>query len=101
MGLEESEHIGSIVVDPRDSNVVYVAAQGPLWSPGGDRGLYKTTDGGASWENVLGGGEYTGVNEVPKAEVLAGWRSKLISSRRIRSTDGLDLGASTSFYYRG
>ena len=46
MGLKSSEHIARILVDPRDSRVVYVAAQGPLWSPGGDRGLYKTTDGG-------------------------------------------------------
>ena len=64
MGLEDSEHIGNIIVDPNDGNVVYVAAQGPLWSAGGDRGLYKTTDGGANWEKILGGGEYTGVNEV-------------------------------------
>jgi photosystem II stability/assembly factor-like uncharacterized protein len=64
MGLENSEHIGMIAIDPRDSNVVYVAAQGPLWSEGGDRGLYKTTDGGNNWKRVLGGGPYTGVNEV-------------------------------------
>ncbi len=64
LGLGKSEHIGSIVVDPRDSNVVYVAAQGPLWSAGGDRGLYKTTDGGKTWNKILGGGPYTGVNEV-------------------------------------
>jgi photosystem II stability/assembly factor-like uncharacterized protein len=64
MGLEESEHIGNIVVHPDDSNVVYVAAQGPLWSAGGERGLYKTTNGGESWELILSGGEYTGVNEV-------------------------------------
>jgi photosystem II stability/assembly factor-like uncharacterized protein len=64
MGLKNSEHIGMIAVDPRDSNVVYVAAQGPLWSAGGDRGLFKTTDGGSNWEAVLAGGEYTGVNEV-------------------------------------
>ncbi|HXV75807.1 MAG TPA: hypothetical protein VD788_05755 [Candidatus Polarisedimenticolaceae bacterium] len=64
MGLERSEHIGRIVVDPRDSNVVWVAAQGPLWAPGGDRGLFKTTDGGESWHNVLSAGEYTGVNDV-------------------------------------
>ncbi len=48
-----SEHIGKILIDPRDSNVVYVAAQGPLWGPGGDRGLYKTTDGGKTWKKVL------------------------------------------------
>ncbi len=53
VGLEKSEHIARIVIDPRDSNVVYVAAQGPLWGPGGDRGLYKTTDGGKTWKNVL------------------------------------------------
>ncbi|MEM9058221.1 MAG: glycosyl hydrolase, partial [Pseudomonadota bacterium] len=64
MGLTESEHIGSIVVDPRDSDVVFVAAQGPLWSPGGERGLFKSTDGGETWNNVLSAGEYTGVNEV-------------------------------------
>ncbi len=64
VGLESSEHIGNIVVDPNDGNVVYVASQGPLWSAGGDRGLFKTTDGGATWEKILGGGEYTGVNEV-------------------------------------
>ncbi|MEJ2400536.1 MAG: hypothetical protein P8Y52_03990 [Xanthomonadales bacterium] len=64
MGLEASEHIGMIRVDPRDSDVVYVAAQGPLWSGGGERGLYKTTDGGESWQRILGGGDYTGVNEV-------------------------------------
>ena len=64
MGLKDSQHIGNIVVDPRDSNVVYVASQGPLWSPGGDRGLFKTNDGGGTWENILSKGEFTGVNEV-------------------------------------
>ncbi len=64
MGLAESEHIGRIVVDPRDSNIVMVAAQGPLWSKGGQRGLFRTIDGGATWDKVLGEGEYTGVNEV-------------------------------------
>lgn len=64
MGLKASEHIGKILVDPRDSGVVYVAAQGPLWAPGGDRGLFKTTDGGATWTCVLKISENTGVNEV-------------------------------------
>jgi len=64
MGLGKSEHIGMIAIDPRDSNVVYVAAQGPLWSAGGDRGLFKTTDGGDNWELILSGGNYTGVNEI-------------------------------------
>jgi len=64
MGLKNSEHIGMIAIDPRDSNVVYVAAQGPLWSAGGDRGLFKSTDGGETWNLILSGGDYTGVNEV-------------------------------------
>jgi len=64
VGLRDSEHIGKILVDPRDSNVVVVASQGPLWSPGGERGLFRTTDAGGHWEKVLGGGEYTGVNDV-------------------------------------
>jgi hypothetical protein len=64
LGLKDSEHIAKIVVDPRDSDTVYVAAQGPLWSTGGERGLYKTTDGGATWELVLSSGAYTGVTDV-------------------------------------
>ncbi len=64
MGLKDSQHVGMIKVDPRDSNVVYVASQGPLWSAGGDRGLYKSTDAGETWELILSGGEYTGVNEI-------------------------------------
>ena len=53
LGLKDSQHIGRIVIDPRDSKVVYVAAYGPLWRAGGDRGLYKTTDGGANWTKIL------------------------------------------------
>jgi photosystem II stability/assembly factor-like uncharacterized protein len=64
VGLEDSEHIGMITIDPRDSDVVYVAAQGPLWQPGGDRGVYKTNDGGETWERVLHVSDDTGVNEV-------------------------------------
>ena len=64
VGLRNSEHIGRIVIDPRDSNVLYVAAYGPLWSAGGDRGLYKTTDGGATWNKILNISEHTGVSDV-------------------------------------
>lgn len=64
LGLEASEHVAKIVVDPRDSDVVWVAAQGPLWSPGGERGLYKTADGGATWTCVLSKGEYTGCTDL-------------------------------------
>jgi len=61
MGLSKSEHIGRILVDPRNSNVVYAAAEGPLWSAGGERGLYKTADGGKTWTLVLSISKDTGV----------------------------------------
>ncbi len=64
VGLESSEHIGRILVDPRDGNVVLVAAEGPLWSAGGDRGVYKTTDGGETWRQVLAIDENTGVTDM-------------------------------------
>ena len=64
VGLKNSEHIGKILIDPKDSKVVYVAAQGPLWAKGGDRGLYKTTDGGATWNRVLTIDDYTGVSDI-------------------------------------
>jgi photosystem II stability/assembly factor-like uncharacterized protein len=64
MGLKNTAHIGRIQIDPRNSDVVYVAAHGPLWGPGGERGLYKTTDGGKTWELILFVGEYTGINDV-------------------------------------
>jgi photosystem II stability/assembly factor-like uncharacterized protein len=64
VGLDKSEHIGRIVIDPRNSNTVYVASPGPLWGPGGDRGLFKTTDGGKTWKNVLSISENTGIGDV-------------------------------------
>ncbi|MFN9980271.1 MAG: WD40/YVTN/BNR-like repeat-containing protein, partial [bacterium] len=64
VGLAKSEHISKIVVDPTNSDTVYVAAQGPLWSAGGERGLFKTTDGGATWNNILSKGPYCGVTDV-------------------------------------
>ena len=64
MGLAASQHIGRILVDPRDGNVVLVAAEGPLWSAGGERGVYRTTDGGATWTPVLQIDENTGVTDL-------------------------------------
>lgn len=64
MGLAASEHIGKILIDPRNSNIVYVAAQGPLWNAGGDRGLFKTTDGGKTWKPSLTISKNTGVSDV-------------------------------------
>ncbi len=64
MGLKNSEHLGMIAVHPNNSNIVWVAAYGPVWSPGGDRGIYKTTDGGQNWRRVLHVSDHTGFNEV-------------------------------------
>ena len=64
VGLKASEHIGMIAVHPKNSNIVWVAAYGPLWSSGGERGIYKTTDGGTTWRRVLNVSEHTGFNEV-------------------------------------
>ena len=80
MGLKQSEHIGRIVIDPRDSKVIFVAAQGPLWAEGGDRGLFKSTDGGETWTKLLSGEKYAGVNDVsldprnPDVMVASTWQ---------------------------
>jgi photosystem II stability/assembly factor-like uncharacterized protein len=80
MGLKESEHIGRIVIDPRNSNVLYVAAQGPVFKSGGDRGLFKTTDGGKTWNKILDGGDWGGVTDVvldprnPDVVIAATWQ---------------------------
>ena len=63
-GLKESRQIGDIIVDPRNSNIVFVAAEGSVWGPGKERGLYKTIDGGKTWKKVLDISENTGVNNV-------------------------------------
>jgi photosystem II stability/assembly factor-like uncharacterized protein len=64
MGLSKSEHIGKILVDPRNSDIVFVAAEGPLWSSGGERGLYKTTDGGNTWQLTLEIDANTGITDI-------------------------------------
>ena len=64
MGLKDTGHISEIIIHPEDSNTLWVAAQGPLWSKGGERGLYKTTDGGKNWEQVLSVDEWTGVTDL-------------------------------------
>ena len=64
MGLPNSQHIGKILVDPRNSDVVLVAAEGPLWSAGGDRGVYRSEDGGKTWTATLVIDENTGVTDL-------------------------------------
>jgi photosystem II stability/assembly factor-like uncharacterized protein len=64
MGLKNSEHIANIVVDPSNPNTVFVAAYGPVWSDGGERGVYKSTDGGETWTCIKSVSAYTGCNNL-------------------------------------
>ncbi|MEM0933960.1 MAG: glycosyl hydrolase, partial [Bacteroidota bacterium] len=64
MGLKESEHLSKIVVHPKNSQIIWVASQGPLWNKGGQRGLYKSVDGGATWKKTLGDSDWTGVTDL-------------------------------------
>ena len=63
-GLKNSEHLSKIIIHPKNSNIIWAASQGPLWSSGGDRGLFKSVDGGNSWKNTLKINEWTGVTDI-------------------------------------
>jgi photosystem II stability/assembly factor-like uncharacterized protein len=63
-GLKKSEHIGRVIVHPTNSQIVFVAAAGPLWGAGGERGLFRTTDGGRVWKNVKNIDTHTGFTDV-------------------------------------
>ena len=104
MGLEKSQHVGRIAIDPRNANVVYIAALGPAWKAGGERGLYKTTDGGTTWKLIKAGANaMTGAVDVaidpsnPDVLYLAMWerfrtpyslKSGGAGSGLFKSTDG-------------
>jgi photosystem II stability/assembly factor-like uncharacterized protein len=97
-GLKNSDHIGMIAIDPTNSNVVFVAAYGSLRVPGGDRGIFKTTDGGETWKNVLHVSEYTGCYEVhmdPRnSDILYA-----VAHQRMRSLyTGVSGGPETAIY---
>lgn len=64
MGLKNSQHISEIVIHLSNKNIIYVGAYGPLWNEGGERGVYKSTDGGATWTNVKSVSQYTGCNDL-------------------------------------
>ncbi len=64
MGLQKSEHIAKVIVHPENSDIIWVAAEGPLWSKGGERGIFKSSDGGKNWEKTLGGNEWTGATSL-------------------------------------
>ena len=99
MGLGSSRHIGRIIVDPIDHDVVYVAALGSLWGPGRERGVFKTTDGGLTWSNVLFVNEDTGATEL----VMDPANNKVLYAatyQRRRATWGFNGGGPGSAIYK-
>jgi photosystem II stability/assembly factor-like uncharacterized protein len=64
MGLKASQHISEIVIHPENSDIIWVAAQGPLWNKGDQRGLYKSNDGGTTWKKTLGDAEWVGATDI-------------------------------------
>jgi len=64
MGLKNSEHLSKIVVHPENSNIIWAVSQGPLWSSGGERGVYKSIDGGNSWIRTLGDDKWVGATDL-------------------------------------
>lgn len=64
MGLKKSEHIAKVIVHPENSDVIWVAAEGPLWSKGGERGVFKSSDAGKTWNKTLGGNDWTGATSL-------------------------------------
>lgn len=64
MGLKNSEHLSKIVVHPEDSNTIWAVSQGPLWTAGGERGVYKSTDGGKTWKRTLGDDKWVGATDM-------------------------------------
>ena len=80
MGLKTSEHLSKIIIHPTNSNIVWVASQGPLWSKGGERGIYKSSDGGQTWKRTLGDEEWVGATDLiidprnPNILIAATWQ---------------------------
>src|SRR5579872_35802 len=99
MGLDDTKHIGRIVISPADSNVVYVASEGSLWGPSKDRGVYKTTDGGRTWTKVLFVNDDTGVSDIAMDPLSPGTLIAAAYQRR-RTAYGYNGSGAGSGLYR-
>lgn len=101
IGLEETRHIARIVVHPRDPDILLVAAQGALYAPNADRGVFKSTDGGATWKKVLYVNEKTGASELsmdptnPRILYAAMWEHGRLPWQVISGGPGSGLYKST------
>jgi photosystem II stability/assembly factor-like uncharacterized protein len=98
MGLKKSFQVGRIVVHPTDPNTVYVGALGRLWGPSEERGLYKTTDGGLTWERVLYVDDRTGVIDLRLSPADP---ETLLVATYERQRDGYDVGEPATRYGAG
>jgi photosystem II stability/assembly factor-like uncharacterized protein len=98
-GLRDSKHIGRVVIDPRDPNVVYVAAVGHLWGPNKERGVYKTTDGGKTWAQSLFVNEDTGATDIAIDPQSPGTLYAAMYQRR-RTPFGFNGGGPGSAIYK-
>jgi photosystem II stability/assembly factor-like uncharacterized protein len=98
MGLNNSEHIGGIAIDPANSNVVYVAAYGSLRNSGGDRGIYKTNDGGKTWRRVLFVSDNTGCFEVHMDPRYSTLLYAVAHQRMRKGYTGIGGGNETAIY---
>ena len=102
-GLNKSEHISKIIVHPRDPNTIWVAVQGPLWSPDGERGLYKSTDGGKTWKNKLKINKWTGVTDLvidgsnPAILYAASWQRHRTIAAYMGGGPGTSIYKSTDY----
>ncbi len=95
MGLRNSQHIGRILIHPSDENTVWVGSMGPLYSYGGERGVYKTTDGGKTWKRTLYVNDSTGVIDLvihPKNPNVL-WASTWQRYRQAWNFDGSGNGS--------
>ena len=98
MGLGDTNRIGRILIDPNDSDRLYVAALGKLYTPGGQRGIFRSIDGGKSWQQILKGGDWTGVIDLvfkpddPKTLYASSW------DRKRRPWDFTEGGSGSAIY---
>ena len=99
MGLEKTHHIGRIVINPKNPDIVFVAAQGHLWGPNPERGVYKTTDGGKTWSQVLKINDDTGVSDIAMDPESPDMLYAAAYERR-RTPFGFDGGGPDSAIYK-
>ncbi|TCI84809.1 WD40/YVTN/BNR-like repeat-containing protein [Tenacibaculum sp. M341] len=101
MGLTKSEHLSKIIVHPKDSNIIWAVSQGPLWTSGGERGVYKSVDGGKSWKRTLGDSEWVGATDLvidprnPDVLYAATWQRQRIVAGYLGGGPGSGIHKST------